>query len=370
MRIALIVPGGVDRSGERRTIPAVVALVKQLASRHDVEVFALRQEAAPGEWFLHGARVHNVGDPVPPLRCVGHVVRGHRAQSFDVVHAIFGGSCGFAAVAAARWTGASGIVHVAGGELAALDDIGYGGGRRVATRLRERWTLRHASAVTAASAPILAQIAALGVTARRVPLGVDLAAWPARPPAARAADEPARLIHVASLSPVKDHVTQLRAMATLAAKGVDFRLDVVGEDTLGGAVQSLACELGLASRVTFHGYLTQRQLQPLMARAHVNLVSSRHEAGPLVALEAAVAGVPTVGTAVGHLAEWSPDAALAVPVGDAAALAAAVGRLLDDEPLRLRLAHEAQRHACAQDAAYTAACFERLYRSARAARTE
>jgi glycosyltransferase involved in cell wall biosynthesis len=370
MRIALVVPGGVDRSGEIRTIPAVVALVKQLASRHDVAVFALRQEAAPGEWVLHGARVHNVGDPFPQLRSVGRVVRGHRAQSFDVVHAIFGGSVGFAAVAAARWIGAPGIVHVAGGELAALDDIGYGGARRLVSRLRERWTLRRASAVTAASAPILAQIAALGITAQRIPLGVDLAAWPAQPPAARSAAEPARLIHVASLNRVKDQATLLRAMATLAATGVDFRLDVFGEDTLGSAVQSLACELGLASRVTFHGYVTQRRLHPLMTRAHVNLVSSRHEAGPLVVLEAAVVGVPTVGTAVGHLAEWSPDAALAVPVGDAAALAAAVGRLLDDEALRLRLAHEAQRRACEQDAAYTAACFERLYRSASAARTE
>lgn len=370
MRIALIVPGGVDRSGERRTIPAVVALVKQLASRHEVEVFAFRQEAAPGEWALHGARVHNVGDPLPQLRCVGHVVRGHRAQSFDVVHAIFGGSVGFAAVAAARWIGAPAIVHVAGGELAALDDIGYGGARRSVTRLREGWTLRRASAVTAASAPILAQIAALGVKARRIPLGVDLAAWRVQPPAARLAAEPARLIHVASLNLVKAHATLLRAMVMLAATGADFHLDVVGEDTLDGTVQSLTHELGLASKVTFHGYVTQRQLHPLMTRAHVNLVSSRHEAGPVVVLEAAVAGVPTVGTAVGHLAEWSPEAALAVPVGDAAALAAAVGRLLDDESLRLRLAHEAQRRACEQDAAYTAACFERLYRSARAARTE
>lgn len=370
MRVALIVPGGVDRSGEYRTIPAVIALVKQLASRHDLEVFALRQEASPGEWLLHGARVHNVGQPLPQLRCVSHIVRGHRTQPFDIVHAIFGGSCGFAAVAAARWIGAPGIVHVAGGELAALDDIGYGGARRLATRQRERWTLRRASAVTAASAQVLTQIAALGITGLRIPLGVDLAAWPVRPPAVRPASEPARLIHVASLNLVKDQGTLLRAMATLAATGVDFRLDVVGEDTLGGAVQSLARELGLASKVVFHGYVTQRRLHPLMTRAHVNLVSSRHEAGPLVLLEAAVAGVPTVGTAVGHLAEWSPDAALAVPVGDSAALAAAVGRLLDDETLRRSLAHEAQRRACEQDASYTAASFERLYRSARAARTE
>ncbi len=37
------------------------------------------------------------------------------------------------------------------------------------------------------------------------------------------------------------------------------------------------------------------------------IISSRHEAGPLAVLEAAVKGVPTVGTAVGHIAEWAPQ---------------------------------------------------------------
>jgi glycosyltransferase involved in cell wall biosynthesis len=90
-------------------------------------------------------------------------------------------------------------------------------------------------------------------------------------------------------------------------------------------------------------------------------MASRHEAGPVVALEAAIAGVPTVGTAVGHLVEWAPSAALVVPVGDAPALADAIGRVLDDEALRLRLASAAQRLAIAEDADFTARAFEALY---------
>jgi glycosyltransferase involved in cell wall biosynthesis len=89
-----------------------------------------------------------------------------------------------------------------------------------------------------------------------------------------------------------------------------------------------------------------------------------------VVLEAAVAGVPTVGTAVGHVAELAPEAAVAVPCGDPVALAAAIARVLADEPLRLSLAAAAQRRAVAEDAAHTAAAFERLYGSAIAARTE
>jgi glycosyltransferase involved in cell wall biosynthesis len=80
-------------------------------------------------------------------------------------------------------------------------------------------------------------------------------------------------------------------------------------------------------------------------------------------LEAAVAGVPTVGTAVGHIAEWSPEASLAVPVGDFMALAAAVRQLLENEDLRLRIARAAHRRAVEQDADYTGLCFEQLYSS-------
>jgi glycosyltransferase involved in cell wall biosynthesis len=140
-------------------------------------------------------------------------------------------------------------------------------------------------------------------------------------------------------------------------------LDIVGEDTLGGYIQELAAELGLAERVRFHGFLTQRELRPIVEAAHVAVISSRHEAGPVVVLEAAAVGVPTVGSAVGHIAEWSPRAAHAVPCRDPAALAAALESVLEDEDLRLRLATEAQRHAAREDADRTAHAFSEVYRS-------
>jgi glycosyltransferase involved in cell wall biosynthesis len=102
--------------------------------------------------------------------------------------------------------------------------------------------------------------------------------------------------------------------------------------------------------------------------ADLMVLSSRHETGPLVMLEAAVAGVPTVGTAVGHIAEWSPDAARSVAVGDWAGLAKAIEDLLGDEDLRLRIAKEAFQRATKQDADQTAARFAELYANAIASR--
>ena len=103
-----------------------------------------------------------------------------------------------------------------------------------------------------------------------------------------------------------------------------------------------------------------------MERADILLMSSRHEAGPLVVLEAAIAGVPTVGTNVGHVADWAPHAAVAVAVGDADALARETMALIADEPRRLSIAREAQRRAIAIDADFTAATFERIYDEMRA----
>ena len=364
MKLALVVPGGVDRSGEVRVIPALLALIERLARSHEVHVFALGQEAVAGRWELAGASIHDMGRRWVRARAIMAIRAEHRRAPFDLVHAIFSGSCSLVAVAAARLLGLPSLVHIAGGELVALHAIGYGGRRQWKARLREAVVLRAADVITAASGPIIQALAALCLPAQRVPLGVDLQRWPPCPPRRRTARQ-ARLIHVASLNRVKDQPTLLRALAALAATGLDVRLDIVGVDTLQGEMQQLACQLGVEHHVRFHGFRTQRELRPLMESADLLVMSSLHEAGPLALLEAAVAGVPAVGTAVGHFVEWAPAAALAVPVADPAALAAAIQRLLADEELRLRLAGEAQRRVLREDADDTARRFEALYRSLR-----
>jgi glycosyltransferase involved in cell wall biosynthesis len=361
VRIALIVPGGVDRSGEYRVIPALLALIGRLSLHDEVHVFALNQEAQAGDWVLAGAHIHNIGFRHTRLRAVRAISKMHRSSPFDVIHAIWSGNCGLIAAVAGRLHGIPSLVHVAGGELVSIPDIGYGGVQTWRGRLREALVLRGIPTVTAASAPVIAMLNQLGVAAHRVPLGVDLESWPPREPVRRNLNRSARLIHVASLNRVKDQSTLLRALAALMTSGVRFEMDVVGDDTLHGEIQALANELGLSQRVRFRGFLTQRQLRPLLEAADLMVLSSRHEAGPLVVLEAAVAGVPTVGTMVGHMVEWAPDAAMAVPVGDWARLAGAIHQMLEDEDLRFRIAHEAHQRALREDADYTARRFRALY---------
>jgi glycosyltransferase involved in cell wall biosynthesis len=362
MRIGLIVPAGISRDGEYHAIPALLWLVERLANRHEVEVIALRQESAPATWSLLGATIHNVGMRPCTPRALGLVLKLHRSRPFDVFHAIWAGAPALVAFTAARLSGRPALVHAAGGELVSMPDIAFGSSRM--WRAISRVVIRNADSVTAASECIIDLAKAAGAQPLRVPLGVATDRWTPSPPRPRPPNRPAKLVQVGSLTPVKGQAVLLRAMARLAAEGRDVQLDLVGYDAYGGAIQRLAQELGLSSRITFHGFLPQSQVLPVVRGADLMVVSSRHEAGPLAFLEAAIVGVPTVGTDVGHVRDFAPDAAIAVDVGDFVALAREIGSLLDDEPRRLAIATRAHERALREDADWTCARFEDLYAEA------
>src|SRR6202022_1463791 len=110
------------------------------------------------------------------------------------------------------------VVSIAGGELAAVRDIGYGGLLHRVERIKTRLAIRLAHTVTAGSALALTAVqSSLGSRhddrPRRIPLGVDAEMF--RPAPTRNADRPPRLLHVASLVPVKDQQSLLRAAAVL-----------------------------------------------------------------------------------------------------------------------------------------------------------
>ena len=366
MKIALTVPAGVSNH-TMHTIPALMWLVGRLATRHTVKVYALHRASAPTHENVQGVEVVNDGGALRHLHTFQAICAEHRRAPFDLVHSIWAGAVGLVGALAARRIGRPHLVHIAGGELASLHGIGYGGALSLRHRWMNRWVLGRAAVVSAASAPIIEAARAFGASAVRIPLGVDREIFPPRAPVARDTARPLRLVQVASLNLIKDQGMLLRALAQLVAAGRDVELDIAGMDGMNGEIHALAQALGVASRVRFHGRVDSARVRELVSCADIHVVSSLHEAGPLAMLEAAMLGVPTVGTQVGHVSEWAPDAALAGPPGDAAALAANVMRLMDDDPLRLALAAEAQRRALAEDADCTVRLFEAQYRAVAAA---
>lgn len=362
MKVALVVPGGVDRSGTERVIPVLLWLIERLVRAGDeVHVFVLDQEPSPARWQLLGATIHNAGRSPRRLRSLSSLLREDRRGRFDVVHAFWAGAPGQVAAAFGAIARVPFVVTLPGGDLASIPEIGYGAQLTRRGRLATRLVLSRASAIIAPSEWLADQARAQGWQPIVCPFGVALDRWPPASPRKRQPGQPLRLIHVASLNRVKDPFTLLDAMRRLADERVDFTLDIIGSDTLGGAVQRHCHALGLDSRVKFCAFMPNFELRQQFDAADLLVMSSLHEAAPIALLEAAVAGVPTVGTAVGNIADWAPDAAVAVPARDPAALAEAIAQLDTDEAERLRLANAAHARAVAHDADAYAAQIRGIY---------
>jgi glycosyltransferase involved in cell wall biosynthesis len=359
MRIAFVVTGGLDRSGRDRVVPALLALVERVARHHDVVAYVLRYYDQPCRYDLAGATIRDLGRPQGIRRQCSTLLGAMRRDGpFDLVHAYWALPAGLTATVVATVLRIPSIVTLDSGEFVGIPDIAYGLQLRWRPRLAVWTTSRLATHLTVCGRYQERLALARGYRPDVIPLGVDTSLFQ---PAARTEGPPWRLIHVASLNPVKDQPTLVDAMRRLLTRVPDVHLDLVGEDTLNGAIQAAVERAAIARRVTFHGVLRSDELVPLYQRAHLQVLSSRHEAAGVVVLEAAACGVPTVGTSVGYVADWALDKAVAVRPGDPAALADAIERTLADPQLRDRLAARARAWTLEHDADWTAGEFERLY---------
>jgi glycosyltransferase involved in cell wall biosynthesis len=360
VRIALVVTGGLHPGGREQVIPALLWFLERLAREHDVHAFALRHLPVRSTYQLHGATVHDLGRPEGRVRQTIALQRALRAAGpFDVIHGYFADPAGWVAAVAGRTMGIPTLVTCDSGEFTSLPQIDYGLQRTWRGRVSVKTACRFASGVHVMSTfmETLAQQQRLSPT--RIVFGVDLGRFSFR----ETPDGPPwRLLQVASLNAVKDQSTALQALAIVRQR-LNVELDLVGEDTLGGALQQRAASLGIANAVRFHGFLPQDALPALHRAAHLYVQTSLHEAAGVSVLEAAAAGLPVVGTRVGFVSDWAGKAAVAVPPGDPRALAHAIVDLLHDAGRRRDLAHAARAWVEQHDADHTARAMVRLYES-------
>jgi glycosyltransferase involved in cell wall biosynthesis len=363
MKIGVVVAGGFDRSGRDRVTPVLLSLVGALARRHDVHVFVLDYYPDACTYRMRGATIHDLGraSVLPGTRRFEMQRRLAAALAgdgrVDVLHS-YQGMPGIVATRAGKAARIPLVATLDSGELVRHDDIDYGLQRRMIDRRAVKRLLAYARTVTVATDFMRGLSERFNVRPLVVPIGIDTSAFPL---AERAEGPPWRLIRVASINRVKDYSTLLNAFAQLVQRLPDVHLDIVGEDTLGGAMQALASRLGIDRRVTFHGVLPSDEVARLYARAHVNVVSSRHEAACISVLEAAATGLATAGTAVGYVADWAPDLAVDVPVRDPGALSGAIGDLILDRKRRNMIASRARAWVLDHDADWTARRFEQIY---------
>jgi len=164
-------------------------------------------------------------------------------------------------------------------------------------------------------------------------------------------DRPAEIVAVGRLVEKKGFSDLIDACRILVAEGRRFSCRIIGSGELEACLRSQIEESGLSRVVELSGPRPQNQLAGLVQRAAVLAApcvvaaDGNRDGLPTVLLEAMSLGTPCVSTAVTGIPEVvrHGETGLLVPQHDPAALAVALGRLLEDGALRVSLAGAARR---------------------------
>jgi len=167
---------------------------------------------------------------------------------------------------------------------------------------------------------------------------------------------------VCALRPQKALPVLIDAAAELLGGGADVRVLVVGEGPERAALERRIADRGLGGKVVMLGH--RDDVRDLIRGFDVAVCSSDFEGTPLSVLEYMQASLPIVATRVGGIPDLieSGSQGLLVEPGEPAALAAAIGRLLDDRALAVELGAAARERQLAEfEIGVTVRAVERIY---------
>ncbi|MGW3492120.1 glycosyltransferase family 4 protein [Streptomyces sp. NPDC001020] len=209
------------------------------------------------------------------------------------------------------------------------------------TRMQKRVARRLPSVLTVSGSSRQEIVDHLGVSEDRVHvvhIGADTDLFSPDPSVRRV---PGRIVTTSSADvPLKGLVYLAEALAKVRTEHPGAHLVVVGKRPQEGPVAQMLERYGLEGAVEFVKGISDAELVDLVRSAEVACVPSLYEGFSLPAAEAMATGTPLVATTGGAIPEVAgPDGetCLAVPPGDAGALAAGLNRLLGDPELRVRL---------------------------------
>lgn len=212
-----------------------------------------------------------------------------------------------------------------------------------------------ATAVVCVSEPVAAWVRSRGAARHKVRAignGVDTSlVRPSGRPPKTAAESPFTVGFVGTLKPWHGVETLLEAIRILAASETGLRLLLVGDGPQSADLRRQAEETGIDHLMTMTGAVDPVEIPPLLQSMDVAVAPYPQLAefyfSPLKVTEYLAAGLPTVASRVGALAEVLDHgrAGLLLPPGDPAALAAALANLRADPAWRAALSTAARRRA-------------------------
>jgi glycosyltransferase involved in cell wall biosynthesis len=166
---------------------------------------------------------------------------------------------------------------------------------------------------------------------------------------------------ITRLMPSKGNQYLVEAAPGVLARYPNVRFFMVGEGELQSDLEAQARALNLGDRFVFSGFM--RDVAAALSAFDVVVFPSLWEGTPLTVFETLAMGKPIVATDADGLLDVLTDRkdALIVPKANAAALAAAIGELLDDQALAAALSAGARNTGRRYDIAAFVRKMERLY---------
>ncbi len=217
------------------------------------------------------------------------------------------------------------VVNYRGGEAQVFFDRSY------------RWVrpaMQRAAAIVVPSAYLQQVFRSFGWEAEVVPNIIDRRVFHPAQESPGGTEAPLFVI-TRNLEQIYGIATAIEALAICRDRGLAPLLEIAGSGPEEEHLREQCRELGVESRVRFLGRLERDEVVALYHRAFAMLNPTTVDNMPNSILEALACGVPVISSNVGGVPFIVTDqkTALLVPVGDSAALADAMERLMTDESL-------------------------------------
>jgi colanic acid/amylovoran biosynthesis glycosyltransferase len=258
-----------------------------------------------------------------------------RQRGFAHVHVHSCANAANVAMIAARLGGPSYSITLHGG----LDDYGPNQANKwrhaafgivITKRLKAEVERRLAGAL-----PRYVAIAPMGVDMRRFHRENPYVPW--------RSDGPLRLFACGRLNPCKGHEDLIKAVSLLSGRGIDVKLEIAGEDDGDGTYRRQLVELigslGVTTRVTLLGAVSEQRILTGLLSAHVFCLASLQEPLGVAIMEGMAMSLPVVVTRAGGVPELVDDGVdgILVDVQQPEQIAVAVARLAQDPTLATTL---------------------------------
>ncbi len=320
------------------------AIAEGMAGRHRIRVITSGFGDMPATETRNGVEIHRVRVPgrrsldeasllsmlAYPMAAVKRATELLRTEPCDLIHSHFAVPTGPASLVVARMCQLPHVLSLHGGDL-------YDPSKRTSphrlppVRGTVGAVMRHSDAVVATSSNVRGLVSDhygwVGPV-ETIPLGIQIPQW--QKTSRQALGLPPDAFVVLTVG----RLVRRKAIDVLiAAVGQSLREDVhlvvVGSGQELEALEATAKRLGLASRVTFSGFVSEEKKWQLLGASDAYASSSMHEGFGLVFLEAMAAGLPVVAFDHGGQSDFLEDGLTGhvVPQGDVDALAEALARI-------------------------------------------